>query len=159
MDPITAISPASGILSFVTFSASIVKAGIEIYRFGDLDDTSSLEDAVNQTNTFCSRLERDYVDPPTENGRLLIVLLKESKSVSDELLDLLKKTKISDGKPRRKALRSLKAAWNHASSKEGRKALEGKLASIQERVTGVLTQLTMFDALNIPMYDIVLTCL
>lgn len=159
MDPATAIGVASGILSFVTFSASIVKAGVEIYQFGGLDDTSSLEDAVNQTNAFCSRLESDYVGPPTENEWLLIVLLKDSKSVSDELLELLAKTKISDGKPLRKALRSLKAAWNNASNKEDRKALEDKLASIQERVTGVLTQLTRFDALNPPTHDIVLTCL
>ncbi|KAH6974503.1 hypothetical protein BKA56DRAFT_675928 [Ilyonectria sp. MPI-CAGE-AT-0026] len=149
MDPATAIGVASGILSFVTFSASIAKAGIEIYQFGGLNDTSSLEAAVNQTNAFFARLEPDYVGPLTENEWLLIVLLKDSKSVSDELLELLAKTKIPGGKPLKKALGSLKAAWNNAINKEDRKALEGKLASIQERVTGVLTQLTRIEVKDV----------
>ncbi|KAI5468015.1 hypothetical protein BGZ63DRAFT_41630 [Mariannaea sp. PMI_226] len=142
MDPITAIGVASGILSFVTFAASIVQGGIKIYKSGNLEDNATLEDVINKMSSFQARLVPPDVQAQTEDEKTLVEFVNKSKSLSDELLELLQKTKRGEGSGLRVMWKSLKKSWEKMLSESRKTEIETEIGNIERRTTLVLTQLT-----------------
>ncbi|KAK3317381.1 hypothetical protein B0T19DRAFT_488646 [Cercophora scortea] len=106
MDPITAIGLASGILSFLNFSASLVQGAISIHDSldGDLEENRSLEMVVGEMKQLSTLLlspdDSKLVGP--EKG--LCGLASECRALSSRLLELLEKIKPKDSSSKTQSL-------------------------------------------------------
>ncbi|KAK3689146.1 hypothetical protein B0T22DRAFT_536141 [Podospora appendiculata] len=106
MDPVTAIGLASGILSFLNFSTSLVQGAISIHDSldGDLEQNRSLELVVGEMKQLSTLLlspdDSTLVGP--EKG--LCGLASECRALSSKLLELLGKIKPKDSSSKTQSL-------------------------------------------------------
>ncbi|KAK3382752.1 hypothetical protein B0T24DRAFT_686933 [Lasiosphaeria ovina] len=143
MDPFTAFSLASSILSFVTFAGTLVKDGMKIHESGGLEDNATLERVIIRMQAFRSRLDRPLSSPQLGGDEeTLQNLLEESDKVATNLLALLGKMKGPTGGGLRARWASLAASWRNLIGEKSRKDLEAQLGSIEARATMVLTRMT-----------------
>lgn len=145
MDPITAIGLASGILTFITFSAGLVKGWKQIHESGSLEENATLGDVIGRMETLHSRL----IPPDHENKPLsgdakdLCELAKDCQKVSDALLKLLGKMKSLDSaRGIRAQWQNLSATWHSLVHEKDKLQLEEELSRCHQRLTAVLAFLT-----------------
>lgn len=145
MDPVTAIGVASGILTFVTFSGSLIKGWKQIHESGSLEENSSLGDIIRRMETLHSRLIPPDNDTKSlsSDAKNLCELSKDCQKVSNRLLELLGKMKSSDSKRGVRAKwQTLSATWNSVIHDKDKQQLEEELARCHQRLTAVLAFLT-----------------
>ncbi|KAK1976115.1 hypothetical protein LZ30DRAFT_322205 [Colletotrichum cereale] len=56
MDPITAISLASNVISFIDFGTKVLSGARKVQEAGALEDNETLESVVRQMQTFIAKL-------------------------------------------------------------------------------------------------------
>jgi len=125
---------AAAIINFVDFSCKLVKGSYDIYRSdsgepaGYVDINTILRDLEDVTKGLRTNVRAD-----SPHREFLIKLTSDCATVSAELTTLLEELKRKQGN---KVWRSLEAKW-HGIRKEG------KLASVEQRLTSLRMQLLL----------------
>jgi DNA repair exonuclease SbcCD ATPase subunit len=141
MDPVTAISLASSVVAFITFSVDLFKGAIEIHESldGALDENRSREAIAAEMKRFTARLL------PPDDARLsweergLCMLAAECRDLSDQLVKLLGRIKSKDSASKSQGLWS--ALKNKVHEKE-KADLERRLDDCRSQLDLHLTFLT-----------------
>ncbi|KAK3904902.1 hypothetical protein C8A05DRAFT_13258 [Staphylotrichum tortipilum] len=134
MDPVSAIGLASGILSFITFSTSLIQGAIHICDSldGQSDENRCREAIANDMKSLATRMF------PPDDSRLsgeekgLCLLASECRDLSDKLVNLLGRIKAKDPQSKRQSLWS--ALKNKVSEKE-KVDLEQRLDHCRSQLT------------------------
>jgi hypothetical protein len=134
MDPVSAVSLAATILTFVDFSSNLVKGCYQVYRSSTNTTTDDarlstiLADLQNVTNS----LQHDVAgnSPHLEDLRQLATGCAE---VSQELSSMLEKLRRKEGN---KLWRSVEATWKHMRK-------EKEVAAIEQRLNTYRLQLLL----------------
>lgn len=148
MDPLTAISLASAIVQFIDFSSKLVDGARQIYdsASGATEADRSLEVIANEMQRCASKLDNPDIQSQSEDDRALCRLAKECKILSDQLLDLLEKTKARDPKSR---IQSTWAALKTKMHERQKLELQNRLSSCRSQLElqlGFLTRSNPFPA-------------
>jgi predicted regulator of Ras-like GTPase activity (Roadblock/LC7/MglB family) len=141
LDPLTALSLASGIVQFVDFSAKLVAKGNELFKSAHGADVGNNELEAIATNLrgLGERLKEPLESETTEQAmtdsdRALRKLSEQCSGVAGELIDTLDKLKVQGTSNRR---------W-----KSIRQALKCLLR--KEEIDAIMTRLQQFrDELNL----------
>lgn len=125
MDPVSAISFAATILSFVDFSWNLVKGSYQIYQSatGTATDNTRLSTVLDDLHKVTDTLQHNATgdSPHLEDLRQLAAGCVE---VSHELSSILEKLKRKEGN---KAWRSLETTWKHMRKEKEVTAIEQRL--------------------------------
>lgn len=134
MDPISAVSFAATILTFVDFSWNLVRGSYNIYRSatGESADHAQISTVLADLNGVTETLRSD-VRADSPHGDFLKKLAGDCASVSAELSAILEGLQRKEGN---KIWRSLEARW-----KSMRK--EKKVASIERRLNSFRLELLL----------------
>lgn len=126
MDPITAISLASNIISFIDFSTKLLRGAKNIHEAGSLEDNDRLEVVTRHMKMFMTKLlvpnPHNLIGADLE----LSQLAAKCMVLANDLLKLLEKIKAKDPKSRMQALCS---AMRDMKYDEEKKSLEARLNS------------------------------
>lgn len=133
MDPLTAISLASNIVSFVDLGAKVLSTAWEIYNStsGDTSSNRSRESVARQMEIFAEEL----LVPDTSSGKEkdLCVLAQECRDLAIQILELLQKSIPKNPRSKRQV------AWSTLKSlKYDKERLE-----LQERLDNCRDQLAL----------------
>lgn len=129
MDPVSAVSFAVTIITFVDFSWKLVKGSYEIYQSETGASTNAvqigtvLDDLANVTKA----LQVD-VKPDSPHMDFLKQLARDCTAVSTELCAILKDFERKEGN---KIWRSLEAKWNNMRKEKEVMSLEQRLNSLR----------------------------
>jgi hypothetical protein len=123
MDPLTAISFAASIVTFVHFSSELVKGVYEVRKAGTTSENATVRDVIRDLEEVTQDLIRD-VKGTSKNERSLHKLAEECCSLSRDLIALLKKLTAAQGSSK---WRTVKVTWD--SMRKG-----PKIASIERRL-------------------------
>lgn len=125
MDPVSAVSFAATILTFVDFSWNLVKGSYQVYQSatGTATDDSRLSTILADLEKVTDTLQHNVTgnSPHLEDLRQLAAGCAE---VSQELSSILEKLKRKAGN---KAWRSLEATWKHMRKEKEVAAIEQRL--------------------------------
>lgn len=132
MDPISAVGFASSVLTFVDFSATLVRGTYELYQSGTTRDnahiTNVLEDLRQATKELSSR---DALDMKDQHQRALASLSEKCLQLSEELAAILDDLQIK-GKNRK--WKSVKSAWMNITKQSTITSMEKKLAEYRTEI-------------------------
>jgi hypothetical protein len=140
MDPLTAIGLASNILSFIDFSAKLIKGAYAIYispsgTTAENDDSSRLLDDLRQAT---EALDSDF-QGKTKHEKSLCKLSENCRQLSEELQAILKKLRVTEKDSRLKSI--------IVSLKSMRK--EKEIASIEKRLDSYRLEILLWlDIMN-----------
>lgn len=140
MDPLTAVSLAAGILQFVDFGVKLFTTGYQTYKScnGQTNENEHIEKLTIDLKSVAERLERDMrgcSTSLTDDDLALLGLAKQSRSLAQELLNILEKVR---GKHKSKTWSAVSAAIQATWKKE---ELQTKLKRIQEIQSNINTRL------------------
>lgn len=134
MDPVSAVSFAATILTFVDFSWNLVKGSYQVYQSatGTATDDSRLGTILADLEKATDTLQYNVTgnSPHLEDLRQLAAGCAD---VSRELSSILEKLKRKEGN---KAWRSLEATWRHMRK-------EKEVAAIEQRLNTYRLQLLL----------------
>jgi hypothetical protein len=135
MDPFTTISLVTNILTFVEFSAKVLKGASEIYRSptGTLEDNRSREISLSQMQEFSLKLLAPDKANFMGEDKQLCILAEECRVLSRDFIDLLGKIKAKD--PTSKS----QSFWSSVKSRY----YENEKQSLEERLDGCRKQLEL----------------
>lgn len=142
MDPLTAIGLASNILSFIDFSARLLKGAKEVHgsQHGVLEENRSRETIVREMQHMSTRIlvsESSEKADDTSGG--LRVLARECQELSTQLISLLEKIKPKDSGS---ATQSLASALRNKIYDSDRAGLEARLNNCRAQLHLELSNLT-----------------
>jgi hypothetical protein len=130
MDPITAVSFAASILTFIDFGYKVVTGTLEIFKTGTSSENARISVVINDLCAVVKPLSRE---PPGESDheKALKALAVECQELSRELVSLLERLKMA---PDRSKWKSVKVAL-HSMRKKGEVAdLEDKLGKYRSQI-------------------------
>lgn len=96
MDPITAVSFAASILTFIDFGYKIVTGALEIVKSGSTSDNAHTSTVINYFHEIVKPLS-EHPPGKSEHEEALKKLAEECKQVSQELVKLLDKLTTNPG--------------------------------------------------------------
>ncbi|KAK0628372.1 hypothetical protein B0T17DRAFT_151498 [Bombardia bombarda] len=134
MDPLSAISLASSILTFIDFGVKIVATAGEIGRSakGLSDENKSLHVVVKEAKDWSSTFSRANAHPnPTPEERGIIILASECSAICDEILAAL--AEIQPNRPGSK-ISTASAAVKHIWFKNDRLRLRSRLEDCRRQL-------------------------
>ncbi|KAH8656449.1 hypothetical protein BGZ61DRAFT_540902 [Ilyonectria robusta] len=94
MDPVTAVSLASSILTFIEFSQKLISGTLEISRAGETADNAHLSHINEDLHDVSGHLCQKIVGT-SENAEALRDIASKCRSISDDLSKLLDTLKAS----------------------------------------------------------------
>jgi hypothetical protein len=106
MDPITVLSLASAILTFIDYATKIVTGTYEVYKSatGTTEENAHIDTIIGDLREVTDDLDSDLVGK-TKHERALKELASKCEKLSDELLRLLEKLTVSDNHSTWKSLK------------------------------------------------------
>lgn len=131
MDATTAIGLASDIISFIDFACKSIKAAEELYHseHGATKENERMGDIVGDLKEFSLGLGAS-LPSATKHERAIEALAKECAAVSDELIDILDKLRLSKSSRRRSIMKVLSGAWKRSEIA----ALEARLGEYRAQM-------------------------
>lgn len=141
MDPLTAIGLVSNILSFIDFSARLLKGAKEVYdsQHGVLEENRNRETIVREMQRMSTRMLVSESSEKANDDSTLGILAAECRGLSTELISLLEKIKPDDSGS--KAQSFLSAMRNRVYNSE-RESLEARLNDCRAQLHLELSHLT-----------------
>ncbi|KAK4444466.1 hypothetical protein QBC34DRAFT_282585, partial [Podospora aff. communis PSN243] len=139
MDPLTAISLATNIISFIDFSWNLLTGSKELHESGrqTTKENARISHIVDDLAEFALDLAQDDPhgnQPKSRHERALSLLASECHSLSKELAAILEKLRMTSGKNSR--WRSLKTTWESMRRSD-------EIASIESRLNRYRDQLNI----------------
>ena len=144
LDPMSAISLASSIVSFVQLGTKLVSEGRELYQSNDgaLARNSELEAIVKDIYQHSEILIN--TPQPSEDEVAMQKLAESSKKIADELLEQLSSLRTPESHKRWQSSRkALAAAWK----KDELADLERRLCRLQNQINQRLVFMMRFSTL------------
>jgi hypothetical protein len=143
MEPLSALSLAVNIIQVIDFSAKVINTAVGIHHStsGTTDKDQNLENVVREIQSLSNRLVPPSAAPESEDEKALYRLAGECRSLSDQILELLRKIQPEDPKSKRQA--SISALRNIWSAKE-KSELEGRLESCRNQLHLQLSFITRY---------------
>ncbi|RYP42731.1 hypothetical protein DL768_010277 [Monosporascus sp. mg162] len=142
MDPITAISLVSGIISFITFGKDLVKGAIKIHesKDGNLEENQNREFVADKISCFCTILQ-----PPDESKlageeKGLVRLAAKCHELAEDMAKVLDKIKAKDPNSRAQSV------WAVLKAKVNEKYLMDFERRLDQCATQLHLQLTFFTS-------------
>ncbi|KAL2815396.1 hypothetical protein BDW59DRAFT_153888 [Aspergillus cavernicola] len=134
MDPISAVSFAGMILQFIDFASKLVVGTYEVYRStgGTTAENVHITAIVNNLNIVTGEMDSDILGN-TKHEKALKVLALKCEALSQNLLTVLEKLKVSD---KNSAWQSLRVKW--ASMRKG-----DELQNIERRLWKYRSQILL----------------
>jgi hypothetical protein len=141
MDPLTAIGLVSNILSFIDFSARLLKGAKEVHdsRHGVLEENRNRETIMREMQRMSSRMLVSRSPEKTADDASLCILASECCQLSTQLISLLEKIKPDDSGSKTQSL--LSAIRNKVYDSE-RESLEARLSDCRAQLHLELSNLT-----------------
>lgn len=141
MDPLSAIGLVSNIISFIDFSARLVKGAKEIHdsQHGVLEENRSRETIVQEVQRMSARLLTSESPEKEDEISTLSILAAECREVSTQLISLLEKIKPSDAGSKTQILLSAMRNKVHDSERAG---LEARISDCRAQLHLELSHLT-----------------
>lgn len=141
MDPLTAIGLASNILSFIDFSARLLKGAKEVHdsQHGVLEENRSRETIVREMQHMSTRILVSESSEKVDDTSGLRVLARECHELSTELISLLEKIKPKDSGS---VTQSLASALRNKIYDSDRAGLEARLNNCRAQLHLELSNLT-----------------
>lgn len=141
MDPLTAIGLASNILSFIDFSARLLKGAKEIHdsQHGVLEENRSRETTVREMQRMSTRMLAPGSGDNPEDDSSLSNLARECRGLSTQLISLLEKIK---PKVSGSTTQSLASAMRNKIHDSERASLEARLNDCRAQLHLELSNLT-----------------
>ncbi|KAJ3543630.1 hypothetical protein NM208_g3473 [Fusarium decemcellulare] len=137
MDPLTAVSLASNIISFIDFSAKVISGAVEIHATFSGDSAGLTEEnrstlaVVTEMRHLASKLQPPGQSQLTGNEKALCALAKECEDLSQKIIGLIEKARSKGGKSR---LSSLKAACRSRWHDGKRQELLNRLSDCRDQL-------------------------
>lgn len=124
MDPVTALGVASGILTFLTFSAALLKVGhgVCVTSDGRNEQNMTREVVIGETNAFLDQL-MPADDPRLRDDEGLCRLVLESRRIAKDIIAILDKVKPTKSG----TVANLRSAIRHVLSKPDMEDLEKRM--------------------------------
>ncbi|KAK2606845.1 hypothetical protein N8I77_005569 [Diaporthe amygdali] len=146
MDPLSAFGLAASTVQFVTFATTLVHKSIEIYDRGATSETTNIEDTYETLSKFSKSLgfysKWNNIDPGIlDQAQGLKSLAEICHDDCDKLLIVVSKLKTTTG-PKRKLLKTFKAAWATFIKDDEIACLERRLARSQTTLTLCICQIS-----------------
>jgi hypothetical protein len=94
MDPITAAGFAAGILSFINFSYKVISGTSEMFKSGTTAENAHIGNVVNDLRKATEQLSIRRTGT-SDNEKALNMLASECQELSDNLLKLLEKLRVT----------------------------------------------------------------
>lgn len=131
MDATTAIGLASDIVSFIDFACKSIKAAEELYHseHGATKENERMGAVVGDLKEFSLGLGAS-LPSPAKHERAIEALAKDCAAVSDELIAILEKLRLSRSSRRRSILKILSNTWKKSEIA----ALEARLAEYRAQI-------------------------
>lgn len=141
MDPLTAIGLVSNILSFIDFSARLLKGAKEVHdsHHGVLEENRSRETIMREMQRMSTRMSVSEAPEKDDENSSLRILASECRQLSTQLVSLLEKIKPNDSGSKTQSL--LSAIRNKAYDSE-RESLEARLSDCRAQLHLELSSLT-----------------
>ncbi|KAF9879593.1 hypothetical protein CkaCkLH20_03136 [Colletotrichum karsti] len=130
MDPITAVSLASNVISFIDFTTQLLRGAKNIRAAGDFEENASLEAVTRHIDIFITKLLGPESSSLVGSDLQLSDLAAKCRALAIELLALLYKIKAKDPNSRRQAVWSV---MKNMKYEEQKKSLEARLASCRDQ--------------------------
>ncbi|KAJ6441409.1 kinase-related protein [Purpureocillium lavendulum] len=132
MDPISAISLASSLITFVDFSWRLVSGAHEIYKSGrgTTSESAQIGDIIEDLQELTSNLETEYV-ASLKAEKALRRLASGCKELSTELLVILNKLK----HPKTTRWKALKITWDSILKKDEIQSIRQRLGEYRSQIT------------------------
>lgn len=143
MDPITAVSFAASIITFVDFASELVSGAFELYKSptGHTAKNVHVEDVINDLQEVADDLDTDSLGNSREAKRLRRLAIK-CNELAEELLTLLKRLRL-DGNQNR-PWKSLVMKWRNMRKAEEVTAIEERLREYRSEMMLQLSLLIRF---------------
>ncbi|KAH8759890.1 hypothetical protein F5883DRAFT_647788 [Diaporthe sp. PMI_573] len=147
MDPLTAIGLVSNILSFINFSAQLLKGAKEVHdsRHGVLEENRNRETIMREMQRMSARMLVSRSPDKTGDDASLCILASECCQLSTQLISLLEKIKPDDSGSKTQSL--LSAIRNKVYDSE-RESLEARLSDCRAQLHLELSNLTRTETLT-----------
>lgn len=141
MDPLTAIGLVSNILSFIDFSARLLKGAKEVHdsQNGILEENRNRETIVREMQRMSTRMLASGSSGTADDDSTLCILARECRELSAQLISLLEKIKPSDSGSKSQSFMS--AVRNKVYDNE-RESLEARLNDCRTQLHLELSHLT-----------------
>lgn len=141
MDPLTAIGLVSNILSFIDFSARLIKSAKEAHdsQHGVLEENRSREAVVREMQRMSTRMLVSGSSEKADDNSSLSVLATECRQLSTQLISLLEKIKPKDPGS---TTQSLASALRNKIYDSERASLEARLNECRAQLHLELSNLT-----------------
>ncbi|KAF4999664.1 hypothetical protein FDECE_11444, partial [Fusarium decemcellulare] len=138
MDPVTAISLASSIITFIDFGTELITGAIEIYRAPDGTSAADahLQDVLGDLSDLVEELEKSF-HAATKAEKNIKRLARECGEDAKELQNILRGLKMTG---RRTPWKSVKAKWMRMRAENDVEELRKRLS---ESRAGILLNLTL----------------
>ncbi|KAK1991908.1 hypothetical protein LX36DRAFT_662890 [Colletotrichum falcatum] len=131
MDPITAISLASNVISFIDFGTAVIRGAKKVQDAGALEDNDTLDSVARQMQAFTVKL----LGPDQTNlagaDLGLAELAAKCRDVAGDLLGLLDKIRAKDPASKRQAVWSV---IKNLKYDEEKRSLEARLGSCRSQL-------------------------
>lgn len=152
MDPVSTVSLASSILTFVEFAWNLVGGAFEIYRSvdGTLDENARLDDVQDELDSLSDLLS---VQPTckTRAERRIARVAEDCRADSKTLQVLLKE--IAGSRNNRAVWRSLKASWLSIRSRKDVAELKDRLQEYRSEALLHVSLLLRWDSTSAFIFD------
>ena len=131
MDPASAIGVAAGVIAFIDASYKIIKSADELYRSenGSTKENAQIGKIVEDLKEYSLDLSTSH-NYTTKHERAIEALAKDCATLSDEIIEILERLKLSK-KSRR---RSFAKIWSTKQKKNEIAALEGRLGEYRAQI-------------------------
>lgn len=141
MDPLTAIGLVSNILSFIDFSARLLKGAKEVHdsHHGVLEENRSRGTIMREMQRMSTQMSVSEAPEKEDENSSLRILASECRQLSTQLISLLERIKPDDSGSKTQSL--LSAIRNKIYDSE-RESLEARLSDCRSQLHLELSNLT-----------------